>query len=264
MIKTYCGKTCEQCFKKQVNECIGCTCDSENGKEGKGKSNNCIVARCCDEKKHSSCWKCGERELCINYHSVRTEHAPMMARWISVLFWLIIPSVIGSVLTSASVVDTVPKMQIVGMIISITAAVIYAVILMKISSANITYRNAGICRIIVQVLSVISLFWGAESVIYTVISIIVAVVGLIAEYNEMNAHSEVLVDVNDYLTEKWLTLWYWNIAAIAAIICGLVIMFIIPGLAALLVLGGGIIYVVASILKLTYLYLMAKVFKRII
>ena len=106
---------------------------------------------------------------------------------------------------------------IVGMIISITAAVIYAVILMKISSANITYRNAGICRIIVQVLSVISLFWGAESVIYIVISIIIAVVGLIAEYNEMNAHSEVLVDVNDYLTEKWLTLWYWNIAAIAAI-----------------------------------------------
>lgn len=260
MIKTYCGKTCEQCYKKQLNECVGCT----SGKENDEKSSKCIVARCCVENKHSSCWNCGERMSCINYHSVRTEHAPMMARWITVLFWLIIPSFIGSVLSTTSVADIVPSIQIIGVALSAVTAMTYAAILIKMSSANSSYKNAGICRVIVQILSVVSIIIGAESGISVVVSIIMAIAGLIAEYNEISAHSEVLADVSDYLSQKWSVLWYWNIAAIAAIICGLAIMFIIPGLAALLVIGGGIVYIVASVLKLSYLYLMANVFKRII
>ena len=84
MIKTYCGKSCEQCAQKQFSDCAGCTSDSE-----KGKSSSCIVASCCEEKQHSSCWQCGSRDSCVNYHSVMTPHAAMLGRYITVLFWLI-------------------------------------------------------------------------------------------------------------------------------------------------------------------------------
>lgn len=260
MIKTYCGKTCEQCQDKQLGYCIGCTIDSE---KEKGKSNSCNVARCCVEKQHSSCWKCGDRSFCTTYFGVISPYASMLGKWIFILLLLIVPSLVASVMTSDSMVSLIPSIELPGIIVGIVSELIYGLVLLKLATANSSYKMAGILYIVVQIIAIGCYVIEEVSIWSTVLSLVMAVVALISEYCEINAHSAVLTDIDDDLAAKWNCLWYWNIAMITALIIGTLLIFVMAALGVLLVLASVIMSIVIGILKLVYLYRTANMFKSI-
>lgn len=245
-------------MEKRLHECEGCSDDN-----GKKKSIQCVIAQCSGEKQHASCQKCYERKGCIIYHSVMTKEAPMLGRWISVLFWLIVPSLVASVLTSESIVKMLPKVELPGQILSVACAVVYGLILLKLSSAHSKYKIAGICYLSLQIMSVAGYTLKDGSGWYIFLSIVMVIVSLICEYNEIEAHSDVLEDIDDELASKWYGLWIANIVMVAGIIGGTILLFVWEGLGALILIASSICAIVIGVLKLIYLYRTAGVFKKI-
>ena len=86
-------------------------------------------------------------------------------------------------------------------------------------------------------------------------------VSLYSTYQEYQAHAEVLDGLDDELAENWRKLWKWEVGFLIGIVGCLLLVIIsaVLGLMALIVVVIGL--VVVSILKLVYLYRMAKFFR---
>ena len=255
MADTYCGKTCGQCIKKQNDECVGCITEKEDG-----RSLSCEVASCCKSLHHNSCYKCGSRETCVTYHKAKTPYAGFLGTWIGMLFLISVGSVITSLFT-IELFDA--KIIEISSIIEVLIKVIYVVILVVLAKVNYSYKLAAIMGIVIQGLNITAILKGKESTLGIILSLIALVVGLVGEYNELDAHANVLYEVNDLLASKWRTLWNITICAYLALIVGTMGLFVIPALGANLVLCGAIGLVVIGILKLVYLYKTSKCFRAI-
>ena len=59
MAETYCGKSCEECTKKEHLNCSGC-------KTGPGRQfgGDCELAKCVRDKGHETCETCGFKGNC--------------------------------------------------------------------------------------------------------------------------------------------------------------------------------------------------------
>ena len=79
---------------------------------------------------------------------------PLLAKWIGVLFWLIIAANIASLFTSENMTNVVPSLAFAGQILNIVTTAAYGVILLKIASESIYYRNYAICCFITAVVAV--------------------------------------------------------------------------------------------------------------
>ena len=252
MADTYCGKTCGQCIKKQNDECVGCVTEKEDG-----RSLSCEVASCCKSLHHNSCYKCGSRETCVTYHRAKTPCAGFLGAWIGVLFIISIAGVIASIFSIDLFQDRIVK---AGTIIEIVIDVVYVIILVLLAKANYSYKLAAIMGLVMQGLNITAILKGKESVLGIILSLVALVVGLVGQYNELDAHANVLYDINDELAGKWRTLWNITICAYLALIVGTIGLFVIPSLGANFVLIGAFGLVVIGILKLVYLYKTSKTF----
>jgi len=282
MAETYCGKTCAECTQKEILNCPGC-------KAGPGRQygGDCELAKCCRDKGHEVCDTCGFKGNCgtlrsrdsqpdyrkrkieaeIRQKQAVAKRAPILGKWLWVLFWLVVPATIAGLLESnvvSEVVPVAPSLLLVGQILTAVCSLAYGVILLKVSSEEDRYRTAGICALVGAGVSLLVaiLTGGAEGVTWTLIlTIPAAIVGFVGEYNEYMAHSAVLVGVDNDLSSKWEKLWKWYIGLFLGMFGCIIVMLIVPLLGALAVLGATIGVAVVSILKLVYLYRTAKVFR---
>ena len=279
MAETYCGKSCGDCTRKADLNCSGC-------KSGPGKwyGGDCKLAKCARDKGHETCETCGLRDRCGTHRSredmpddrIRriaaeekrkaaiAKRAPVLGKWLWIMFWLNIPGNIGSLMMNDSTVNVLPGLFVPGLIISAICSFIYGAILLKLGSEEDRYRTAGICSLIAGVSSALAAIinGGADGVTWILIfTIPAAIVAIVGEYNEYMAHSAVLSGVDNELSEKWEVLWKWYIGLYLGIFGSILLMLIIPVLGAIAVLGTTIGTVVVSILKLVYLYRTAKIFR---
>ena len=279
MAETYCGKSCMDCSQKVALNCPGC-------RTGPGRyiGGDCDLAKCVRGKGHETCETCGFRVNCgtlrsrdymANYRLRRIEaeearkaaiarRAVVLGKWLWILFWLIIPSTIGSIMSNETTAKILPGLLMPGQIINAICSLTYGVILLKLGSEEDRYRTAGICALIAGASSALSAIINGGSdgatwiLIFTIPAAIVAIVG---EHNEYMAHSAVLSAVDNELSEKWEVLWKWYIGLFLGMFGCLIIMLIIPILGAIGIIGAAIGTVVVSILKLVYLYRTAKIFR---
>ena len=279
MAETYCGKSCEECTKKEQLNCSGC-------KTGPGRQfcGDCELAKCIRDKGHETCETCGFKGNCgtlrsresmpdyrikkIEAESMRkaaiAKRAPVLGKWLWIIFWLIIPSTIGSIIAHETTAKILPVLFTPGQIINAICSLIYGAILLKLGSEEDRYRTAGICALIAGASSALAAMINGGSdgatwiLIFTIPAAIVAIVG---EYNEYMAHSAVLSGVDNELSEKWEVLWKWYIGLFLGMLGCIIVMLIIPILGAIAILGCAIGTVVVSILKLVYLYRTAKIFR---
>ena len=279
MAETYCGKSCEECTKKEQLNCSGC-------KTGPGRqfSGDCELAKCIRDKGHETCETCGfkgncgtlrSRESMPDYRIRKIEaeamrkaaiakRAPILGKWLWIIFWLVIPSSIGSIMSHETTAKILPGLVMPGQIINAICSLTYGAILLKLGSEEDRYRTAGICALIAGASSALAAMINGGSdgatwiLIFTIPAAIVAIVG---EYNEYMAHSAVLSGVDNELSEKWEVLWKWYIGLFAGIFGSILLMLIFPVLGAIAVIGATIGTVVVSILKLVYLYRTAKIFR---
>lgn len=124
---TYCGKLCEDCQFKDNLQCPGC-------KTGPGKTwmTECELAKCCMDKGHQNCTTCSYSTSCgklrgrdneperrLERRSYEQEKqkkiadkADFLGKWLWILFWLIIPSIISSIMTEENVAERFPALNL--------------------------------------------------------------------------------------------------------------------------------------------------------
>ena len=200
------------------------------------------------------------------------QKAPVLGKWLWILFWLIIPGTIASVMSTDTVIKAFPALLLPGQILNAACNLVYGLILLRLASEEDRYRTAGVCSLINTAVSLV-LIWmatiGKEGNInlhagsVLLLSLPAAVLGFIGKYNEFTANSVVLTGLNNTLATRWIKLWKWYIATFAVMIGGVLILLIVPFLGLLAVLAGAIALAVVSILQLVYLYKTAKIFRDI-
>lgn len=279
MAETYCGKKCAECTKREELNCQGC-------KAGPGRQfgGDCELAKCVRDKGHETCDTCGfkgncgtlrSRESMPDYRIRKIEaeamrkaaiakRAPVLGKWLWIIFWLVIPSSIGSIMAHETTAKILPGLLMPGQIINAICSLTYGAILLKLGSEEDRYRTAGICALIAggvsAVVAIITV--AAEEATWTLLfTLPAAVVAMVGEYNEYMAHSAVLYGVDNELSEKWEVLWKWYIGLFLGMFGCIIVMLIIPILGAIAILGCAIGTVVVGILKLVYLYRTAKIFR---
>ena len=116
-----CGRMCDACTWKEQLDCPGC-------QDGPGRrfSGGCPIADCCREKGHTACVTCTFSTGCAlrrrdmpqnRLWAVEAErerrarldrNAPVLAKWLWLLFWLVTPSVFSNILTMDTVAGAFP------------------------------------------------------------------------------------------------------------------------------------------------------------
>lgn len=205
----------------------------------------------------------------LNVNQMQTErkptvNVPLLAKWTNILFWLIIVSTVAKFLTSENVTNAVPVLAFTGQILNIAATAAYGVVLMKIASESMHYRNSAICCFITAVISVAVIPISADTESFIAISVVIVsvVINMIGEYYEFMGHADVLRDVDRTLSDKWFKLWKWYVGTFFGMIGGTVLAVIIPLIGMIIVLASTIGTFVVSIVKIVYIYKMSKVFEK--
>ena len=202
MAETYCGKNCAECSKREELNCQGC-------KAGPGRQfgGDCELAKCVRDKGHETCETCGfkgncgtlrSRESMPDYRIRKIEsekmrkaaiakRAPVLGKWLWIIFWLVIPSSIGSIMAHETTAKILPGLFMPGQIINAICSLIYGAILLKLGSEEDRYRTAGICALIAGVSSALAAMinGGSDGATWILIfTIPAAIVALVGEYNE--------------------------------------------------------------------------------
>ena len=271
MAESYCGKSCAECTYRQEKQCLGCKA---------GPGTGCDIGRCVMGKGHSTCNTCAYITHCGIYRGrdkamenriraleaerVRQEEIRTRTKGLDVvfflLFWLVVPRTIGSLMTEKFLSNPYPVLGTIGIFISSLSNLLYGMILLSQYRRERGYLIAGSLSIAVAVLDFISEFNAPPEGTFnfaTVIGLAAGVVQLVAIYKEFAAHAEVLTGV-DEIADKWLGLWRWTIGTHCAVLGSVIVAIIAPLLGVLVALAGAIGVIVVDIVRLVYLYRSAK------
>lgn len=276
MTETFCGKDCDLCQVKLSEACRGC-------KEGPGRrfGGDCPIADCCREKYHANCDTCQEATSCTKRQQKdqmpqiriaeaaekeekevqKREKAKVLGKWLWILFWLLIASLITGLLSQDSLSQVSPRIYFIGTVSGIAIKVIYCLILLRLRHVEEKYGKAGICSIISALLAVVVLLVVENSIALALIMLLVATaIGLAVDYFFFYGNAAVLEDFDLEFSEKWKKLWTWNLICIGGMTAGICLMFL-GSIGAILVIVGGPGVFVIGIMQLVYLYRMAVLFK---
>lgn len=280
MADTYCGKSCAECTRRESLNCPGC----QTG-PGRFLNGDCVIASCCRDKGHETCFTCtyhGNFVNCIKY-SRRQEipedflrkqkeeqrkkerlakQAPVLGKWLWILFWLFIPAEVSGIMAS-EILEQVLALNLSGNILSVACDLVYALILLKLAREEYMYHTAGVCALICAAANVLVLifFDGQTDGWANLITLPAGVFGFVGMYHEFQAHSTVVHGIDPGLSEKWTKLWTWYWMSIAAMFGSLVVMLLSVTLGVIVILAAAAVVLVVGILKLVYLYRTARVFR---
>ncbi len=279
MAETYCGKTCAQCVEKEISSCPGC-------KFGPGRQpdGDCTIALCCREKGHRDCTTCSFNGTCytlrgkermpeyrrkaVEAERIRaaalTKRALIFGRWLWVLFWLTILNMITSVLTVKTFTEANSVRFIIGSVLSTVCALACGAILIRLSFEEERYRIAGICVLASNAIGALQYIPGISgSVLWILLlSVVTVMISSYGAYQELAAHSAVVVDLDSKLAEKWPKLFKAYLLMFLTLLCSILFALISPFIGGLFGIVSALGLIVVSGLKLVYLYKTAKLFRK--
>lgn len=275
-MSTVCGRDCLSCPQRQNFRCQGCM---ESG--GKPFFGECRIVSCCHRRGYTRCEECADRGTCFSLRdrglaAQRAEKlrrdrleqmkhdAPILARWLWVLFWLLIPSELAGILTNDTVVSDFPSLQLPGEVLTFLCGLAAMFILWKLSAAHAGYWKAALSQGAVAVLSLLAVILLAASgepglAVFAVLPAIP--LGLMVTYYKCQASAEVLDCVDAKLAEDWRKLWKWNLWLVLGLLGCLVLALVIPILGALAMLADAIGLLVMAVAEWVTLYRSAQVFR---
>lgn len=220
--ESFCGKPCSTCEFREKTNCPGC-------REGDGRRYGaCRLADCCYAHVYTSCKQCDQKPYCDKFCNIpksqtekmkeRSEakakfqkQAPLMGRYLWILFWIGIVETIAGVLADDFVANWLPYVNLLGKVIVIGCGVCYAFIMLKLSVISEGYQIAGVCALTVELLDVFKLLFSSASGLSIVLTLVIAVLYLVAKYNECVAHAFALEGLAHDLCSNWQAFWKWFI-----------------------------------------------------
>ncbi len=274
----FCGKICDDCTWREQLGCPGCQMGP-----GRPFSGDCGIAACCREKGHAACGTClrftscgqrmgrgrmpEERQRRAQAEAQRRreldQRAVLLGKWLWPLFWLVIPGVIANLMGIEAVSAAFPAVGTAGEVLNVLCNLAYGLLLWPLGKVLKRYQIAALCCMGVAGYNLLTVVFPAAegNGLWWLLSFVLIVVGLYRDYQEYNAHADVLDGADDALAGKWRTLWKWNIGLILGLF-GCVVLAMVSGVLGLLALLADLIgVIVVSILKLVYLYRTAKLFR---
>jgi hypothetical protein len=191
------------------------------------------------------------------------KRAPLLGKWLWICFWLVIPALIGDILSQDFIVGSIPWLYLPGQILVIACNLFAILILLRLSSLTELFQKAGrwllagtIPQLLVMILS-----GNRENIFWRFLNIPFSFIILVGNYNKFCAYSKVLHTIDNEMSEKWILLrkWYcWIHGTFGASI--LLLLFQIP-LALLTLLASAVAIVIIGIVELVMLYQTAKLFR---
>ena len=277
---TFCCKDCSKCAQREALSCPGC-------KDGPGRaySGDCPVARCCREHDRPNCWGCSLKNTCsITKNSFQLPHnrlikleaarkrretmqhqAPIFAPVMIILFWLLIGAqVFGLIFEIAALVtdNTLP-----GQIMDVIVGIAMAMLVLRLKGEDERFRFAGLSFLYSSAVNFLSIFvmQGREGAgLLLLLSLPAAVLNYMAYYKLYIGFSDMMVLFDAELSLSWEKLWKLKIWSFAALVGGVFLVFILRGLALLIVLAGAIGMLVEVIWMLVLLYRSAESIRKVI
>ncbi len=276
---TYCGKNCDDCTyrKSPFFFCAACESGPENTING-----DCKLACCCREKGHKTCETCGFKSNCdiwlnkenipkqrmenyirkIERQEVLKRRAPFMARWLTVLLWLMLLRFIGSFLANA--VDTIPNVQWIGGMLKQLCLLVQAVIFLHMSKENKLYKAAGVLGLTDVALYVVVTGFGLVNFGFgRFLGILELLIVLFSKKYEYQAHAELILPIDQKLSEQWDMVWKWRMYSTIAVYFATRLMKTIPLLGFLLFLAAAIGMAVSIVKNVICLRRTIKAFRKI-
>ena len=284
MSESYCGKCCAECsFAEQLN-CPGCKTGAYSPMAAQ-----CAIATCCRSRGHERCETCTSHTYCptllkkdANPEAILQkladlqrkkqaeaeaeerrqaklrETAAVMGKWVWLIFWLMIAgSVIG--LFEKVCALSVP-VAVITAGLAVAGGVIY---LTKLSAVDDNFRIASLRSFIGACPALLGLFVTEGTTAHTLLTLVLLIPSLVGMYYEINTFAEVLEDTDRELSKKWHKLWKTYKICMGVTFGSLVLMLLVPVLAALAILAGAIGMLIASIQEYIYLYRTAQVYRYI-
>ena len=200
-------------------------------------------------------------EKAPRYSEAIVSRAPLMAKWLMTMFWANIAHIIINLIKiESSVVYT----TIQNILIAICSLVI-CLSLFKMRGEDERYGRAALFQLIPLVINLVpTLVMDSYSTLVwlsVLVSLIAAVLTLLATYNEFHAHSCIVGGLDCELGDRWQKLWVWQIIGIAGTFVSLLLTVLAAGLGAVLVLIVAIYVLVIQIIYLVTLYRSAKAYR---
>ena len=203
-------------------------------------------------------------EKAPRYSEAIVSRAPLMAKWLMTMFWANIAHIIiNFIKIESSVVYT----TIQNILIAICSLVI-CLSLFKMRGEDERYGRAALFQLIPLVINLIptlvmdsynTLVW-----LSVLVSLIAAVLTLLATYNEFHAHSCIVGGLDSELGDRWQKLWVWQVIGITGTVLSLFVAALgAAGLGVVLVLIVTIYVLVIQIIYLVTLYRSAKAYRAV-
>ncbi len=277
-MESICGKNCGDCAWRESQGCPGC-------QDGPGRQfgGTCEVAACCRGKGHETCGTCTLLPGCTlrmwledrplrrqrRLEEIQAEErrldamAPLLGRWLWLLFWLLIPSSLAQLMSLEQVVQAVPVLRGPGEVLQVLVNLASGLMLLRLAPAWGRYRTAGWCTVAVAAFDAVTLVLGLteEAWLWWVLALPAMAAGTVGIYQEYTAHAEVLEGEDNTLARRWRLLWKWYIGLALGMFGCIFLLFISEMLGVLLLLGAVIGMIVTAVLRMVFLYQTAVCFR---
>lgn len=200
----------------------------------------------------------------------RVKRAALMGKWVTVLFWLQIVSIVGDVFSS-DFLENVPVIYFLGVLITYGVMIANSVILIRLKEVEDWFGKAGICYLVSGCSGLVIAFFllGGAGVLATLLSLAMTIVALRGNYNECTGYEVSLQDVDKTLSEAWAVQWKLELTCILSTV-GVTVLGIIGTAIAggafllimiVLLLVVAIASLVIAIRRLIYIYRAAECFR---
>lgn len=190
------------------------------------------------------------------YEREYAKKAVHISKWMKYVFIMYFVDLVGNLIGKF--------MPGVASIIGLLCTILYALIYFKLSEYQDEFKTTVICSIVGGVLSFsTNIIAGTQLLVLVIISALTLIVSsILVLYYEMKAYSNILVGVDEKLSQDWELLWKFTIVALIGVIVSIVLSYLLwtVGLIALVIFGIGVI--VTSIMRVINQYKSYKAFEK--
>ena len=196
------------------------------------------------------------------YSEAVVRRAPVMAKWLWVLFWVLIASNVLSLLCM------IPALGKLEPYVQFLAYVAYFVALMKLNHVDSRYgKAAGFCLAGAVLLLLNSLRLTYATTFYEgnveFFSLTSSAFLLISCYYEYHAHKDIVGEVDAELGQRWIKVWHWKIAALGIGIASVLLVFISVVFVAIILVLVALFAIVVGIIVIVALYRSTKAYRAV-
>ena len=188
--------------------------------------------------------------------------APLLGKWLWILFWITIASLGINALTGETAVALIPALEIPGRVCSYLFQFFVIYVLFVISKEHHFFKYAALLSCGCFVINILAVFITEDQIwLLLLIALFQVAMALLADYYEYKANAEVVLVVDGRISDQWDNFWNWMLYSSIGVAVSLFLVFLIPGLGAILSVVSSIALIVARVKKIICMYRSAEAFR---